>query len=211
MSSDIALDATDYVDPDTLDATGYGDPDTLDATGYVDPDTLDATGYVDPDTLDATGYVDPDTMDATGYVDPDTMDATGYVVQDTLDATGYVDPDTLDATVYVDPDTLGSLPYQGRALTLTIYWEVTDDDPAIDWCCHLVAQLRPPSRGGYSLLDFSYTLLTSVGGERLLRGLHRRGVTGDDLTIRIRDSEENKKYLRALGASLNNFNSVNIW
>ncbi|XP_069157803.1 uncharacterized protein [Procambarus clarkii] len=156
------MDATGYVDPDTMDATGYVDPDTMDATGYVDPDTLDATGYVDPDTLDATGYVDPDTMDATGYVDPDTLDATGYVDPDTLDATGYVDPDTLDATGYVDPDTLGSLPYQGRALTLTIYWDVTDDDPAIDWCCHLVAQLCPPSRGGYSDLTFPYTSLTST-------------------------------------------------
>ncbi|XP_069157756.1 uncharacterized protein [Procambarus clarkii] len=161
----INLDDTGYVDPDTLDATSYVDPDTLDATGYVDPDTLDATGYVDPDTLDATGYVDPDTLDATGYVDPDTLDATGYVDPDTMDTTGYVDPDTLDATVYVDPDTLGSLPYQGRALTLTIYWEVTDDDPAIDWCCHLAAQLCPPSRGGYSRLVFADTRLTSVGVE----------------------------------------------
>ncbi|XP_069157819.1 uncharacterized protein [Procambarus clarkii] len=134
----------------------------LDATGYVDPNTLDATGYVDPDTLDATGYVDPDTLDATGYVVPDTLDATGYVDPDTLDATGYVDPDTLDATGYVDPDTLDTLPYQGRKLCLTISRDLTDDDPAIDWCCHLVAQLCPPSRGGYSDLDFSYTRLTST-------------------------------------------------
>ncbi|XP_069157751.1 uncharacterized protein [Procambarus clarkii] len=204
------LDATGYVDPDTLDATSYVDPDTLDATGYVDPDTLDATGYVDPDTLDATGYVDPDTLDARGYVDPDTLDATGYVDPDTLDATGYVDPDTLDATGYVDPDTLDTLPYQGRILNLTIRRDLTDDDRAIDWCCHLVAQLCPPSRGGYSDLNFCNTRLTSVGGERLLRGLHRRGVTGDYLTIRIRDSEENKKYLQELSASLNNFNNVKI-
>ncbi|XP_069158020.1 uncharacterized protein [Procambarus clarkii] len=154
------LDATGYVDPDTLDATGYVDPDTLDATGYVDPDTLDATGYVDPDTLDATGYVDPDTLDATGYVDPDTLDATSYVDPDTLDATGYVDPDTLDATGYVDPDTLDTLPCQGRALNLTIRRDLTDDDPAIDWCCHLAAQLCPFSREGYSRLYFSNTLLT---------------------------------------------------
>ncbi|XP_069157951.1 uncharacterized protein [Procambarus clarkii] len=123
---------------------------------------LDATGYVDPDTLDATGYVDPDTLDATGYVDPDTLDATGYVVPDTLDATGYVDPDTLDATGYVDPDTLDTLPYQGRTLILTIRRRVTDDDPAIDWCCHLAAQLCPPSRGGYTALDFSDMRPTST-------------------------------------------------
>nr|XP_045590821.1 uncharacterized protein LOC123752831 [Procambarus clarkii] len=134
-----------------LDARSYGDPDTLDATGYVDPDTLDATGYVDPDTLDATGYVDPDTLDARGYVDPDT-----------LDATGYVDPDTLDATGYVDPDTLDTLQYQGRILNLTIRRDLTDDDRAIDWCCHLVAQLCPPSRGGYSDLNFCNTRLTSM-------------------------------------------------
>ncbi|XP_069157805.1 uncharacterized protein [Procambarus clarkii] len=210
------LDATGYVNPDTLDATGYVDPDTLDATGYVNPDTLDATGYGDPDTLDATGYVHPDTLDATGYGDPNTLDATGYVHPDTLDATGYVDPDTLDATGYVDPDTLGSLPYQGRTLRLTIIRGLTDDDPAIDWCCHLAAQLRPPSRGGYSRLDFHDTRLTSVGVERLLRELHRRGVTGDFLSIMIRcsedreDSKENKRYLRELGASLNNFNDVYI-
>ncbi|XP_069157750.1 uncharacterized protein [Procambarus clarkii] len=208
------LDATGNVDPDTLDATGYVDSDTLDATGYVVPDTLDATGYVVPDTLDAMGYVDPDTMDATGYVDPDTLDATGYVDPDTLDATGYGDPDTLDATGYVDLDTLDTLPYQGRELRLIIRWEcLTDDDPAIDWCCHLAAQLRPPSSGGYSLLVFPDTSLTCVGGERLLRELHRRGVTGDDLEIEIRyseDSEENERYLRELGASLNNFNNVKI-
>ncbi|XP_069157793.1 uncharacterized protein [Procambarus clarkii] len=161
--------------------------------------------------LDATGYVDPDTLDATGYVDPDTLDATGYVVPDTLDATGYVDPDTLDATGYVDPDTLDTLPYQGRTLILTIRRRVTDDDPAIDWCCHLAAQLCPPSRGGYTALDFSDMRPTSVGGERLLRGLHRRGVTGRNLAIRIDDSEENKKCLQELGASLNNFNNVHIW
>ncbi|XP_069157754.1 uncharacterized protein [Procambarus clarkii] len=204
------LDATGYVDPDTLDATGYVDPDTLDATGYVDPDTLDATGYVDPDTLDATGYVDPDTLDATGYVDPDTLDATGYVDPDTLDATGYVDPDTLDATGYVDPDTLDTLPYQGRELGLTIRRDLTDDDPAIDWCCHLAAQLCPPSRGGYSHLAFRDTRLTCVGGERLLQGLHRRGVTGDELLIGIDDSVKNKKYLRELCASFNNFKNVLI-
>nr|XP_045591368.1 uncharacterized protein LOC123753418 [Procambarus clarkii] len=119
----------------------------LDAKSYVDPDTLDATGYVDPDTLDATGYVDPDTLDATGYVDPDTLDATGYVDPDTLDATGYVDPDTLD---------------QGRTLRLTIRRDLTDDDRAIDWCCHLAAQLCPPSRGGYSLLYSSNSRLTST-------------------------------------------------
>ncbi|XP_069157745.1 uncharacterized protein [Procambarus clarkii] len=207
------LDATGFVDPDTLDATGFVDPDTLDATGYVDPDTLDATGYVDPDTLDATGYVDPDTLDATGYVDPDTLDAMSYGDPDTVDAMSYGDPDTLDATVYVDPDTLGSLPYQGRELGLTIWLDLTDDDPAIDWCCHLAAQLCPPSRGGYSVLDFPDTSLTSVGVERLLRELHLRGVTGDDLEIKIRyseDREENKRYLRELGASLNNFNNVKI-
>ncbi|XP_069157616.1 uncharacterized protein [Procambarus clarkii] len=200
MDLDIDLDVTGYVVPDTLDATGYVDPDTLDATGFVDPDTLDATGFVDPDTLDATDYVDPDTLDATDYVDPDT-----------LDATGYVDPDTLDATGYVDPDTLDTLPYQGRMLDLTIWRRLTDDDPAIDWCCDLAAQLCPPSRGGYSYLGFSNTLLTRVGGERLLRGLHRRDVTGRDLRIWIEDSEENKKYLRELGASLNNFNDVETW
>ncbi|XP_069178723.1 uncharacterized protein [Procambarus clarkii] len=182
----------------------------LDATGYVDPDTLDDTGYVDPDTLDATGYVDPDTLDATVYVDPDTLDATGCVDPDTLDATGFVDPDTLDATGYVDSDTLDTLPCQGRTLVLTIRRDITDDDPAIDWCCHLAAQLCPPSRGRYSGLDFSNTRLTSVGGERLLRGLHRRDVTGRDLAIGIRDSEENKKYLQELSASLNNFNNVYI-
>ncbi|XP_069158010.1 uncharacterized protein [Procambarus clarkii] len=160
----------------------------LDATGYVVPDTLDATGYVDPDTLDATGYVDPDTLDATGYVDLDTLDATGYVV----------------------PDTLGSLPCQGRTLRMTITRRLNDDDPAIDWCCHLAAQLCPFSRGGYSDLWFLDTRLTSAGVERLLRGLHRRGVTGGSLWIRIEDSEENKKYLRELGASLNNFNNVYI-
>ncbi|XP_069157651.1 uncharacterized protein [Procambarus clarkii] len=110
--------------------------------------------------LDATGDVDPDTLDATGYVDPDTLDATGYVDPDTLDATGYVDPDTLDATGYVDPDTLDTLPYQGWILDLTIRRGLTDDDPTIDWCCHLAAQLYPPSSGGYSLLDFSGTSLT---------------------------------------------------
>ncbi|XP_069157783.1 uncharacterized protein [Procambarus clarkii] len=213
-----------YVDPDTLDALGYVDPDTLDATGYVDPDTL---GYVDPDTLDATGYVVPDTLDATGYVDTDTLDAMGYVDPDTLDATRYVDPDTLDATGYVDPDTLDTLPCQGMALDLTIRRRLTDDDPAIDWCCHLAAQLCSFSRGGYSLLYFHNTRLTSVGGERLLRGLHRRGVTGDDLDIDLAtgirysedsedsedsdDSEENNKYLRELIASLNNFNELYIW
>nr|XP_045590068.1 uncharacterized protein LOC123752047 [Procambarus clarkii]XP_045590069.1 uncharacterized protein LOC123752047 [Procambarus clarkii]XP_045590071.1 uncharacterized protein LOC123752047 [Procambarus clarkii]XP_045590072.1 uncharacterized protein LOC123752047 [Procambarus clarkii]XP_045590073.1 uncharacterized protein LOC123752047 [Procambarus clarkii]XP_045590074.1 uncharacterized protein LOC123752047 [Procambarus clarkii] len=193
----------------TLDDTGYVVPDTLDDTGYVDPDTLDDTGYVDPDTLDDTGYVIPDTLDATGYVDPDTLDATGYVDPDTLDATGYVDPDTMDATGYVDPYTLGSMPYQGRELRLTS-WDLTDDDPAIDWCCHLAAQLCPFSREGCSRLVFRNTRLTSVGGERLLRGLHRRGVTGGSLWIEIRDSEENKKYLQELGASLNNFNIVSI-
>nr|XP_045618250.1 uncharacterized protein LOC123770447 isoform X2 [Procambarus clarkii] len=153
-------------------------------------------------------------LDAWDYVVPDTLDAMSYGDPDTLDATGYVDPDTLDATGYVDPDTLGSLPYQGRELNLTIRRDLTDDDPAIDWCCHLVAQLCPPSRGGYSDLYFPNTRLTSVGGERLLRGLHRRGVTGDDLAIWIQDSEdseENKKYLQELGASLNNFNDVYIW
>ncbi|XP_069157797.1 uncharacterized protein [Procambarus clarkii] len=172
---------------------------------------LDAMDYVDPDTLDATGYVDPDTLDATGYVDPDTLDATGYADPDTLDATGYVDPDTLDATGFVDPDTLDTLPYQGRELHLIILRDLTDDDPAIDWCCRLVAQLCPPSRGGYSGLEFSSTLLTCVGVERLLRGLHRRGVTGDNLKIMIRDNKENRKHPRELGASLNNFNNVYIW
>nr|XP_045586453.1 uncharacterized protein LOC123748294 [Procambarus clarkii] len=171
---------------------------------------LDDNGYVDPDTLDDTGYVDPDTLDATGYVDPDTLDATGYVDPDTLDATGYVDPDTLDATGYVDPDILDTLPYQGRELLLTIRRDLTIDDPAIDWCCRLAAQLCPPSRGRYSLLALFDTPLTCVGGERLLRGLHRRGVTGDGLCIEIRDSEENKKYLQELGASLNNFIIVSI-
>ncbi|XP_069157812.1 uncharacterized protein [Procambarus clarkii] len=126
----------------------------LNTKSYVDPDTLEAPGYVDPDTLDATGYVDPDTLEATGYVDPDTLDATGYVDSDTLDATGYVDPDTLD-----------TLPYQGRTLILTIRRRLTDDDPAIDWCWHLAAQLCPPSRGGYSVLWFPDTRLTSVGVE----------------------------------------------
>ncbi|XP_069157770.1 uncharacterized protein [Procambarus clarkii] len=172
--------------------------------------TLDATGYVVPDTLDATGYVDPDTLDATGYVDPNTLDATGYVVPDTLDATGYVDPNTLDATGYVVPDTLDTLPCQGRTLRLTIRRDLTDDDPAIDWCCHLAAQLCPPSRGGYSRLYFPNTHLTSVGVEGLLRGLHRRGVTGDDLTIWIWDSVKNEKYLQELRASLNNFYNVHI-
>ncbi|XP_069157776.1 uncharacterized protein [Procambarus clarkii] len=65
-----------------------------------------------------------------------------------LDTTGYVVPDTLDATGYVDPDTLGSLLCQGMALDLTITRRLTDDDPAIDWCCHLAAQLCPPSREG---------------------------------------------------------------
>ncbi|XP_069157732.1 uncharacterized protein [Procambarus clarkii] len=102
------------------------------------------------------------TLDATGYVDPDTLDATGYVVPDTLDATGYVVPDTLDAPGYVDPDTLDTLPYQGRTLILTIRRRVTDDDPAIDWCCHLAAQLCPPSRGGYTALDFSDMRPTST-------------------------------------------------
>ncbi|XP_069159282.1 uncharacterized protein [Procambarus clarkii] len=155
------------------------------------------------------------TLDITGYVDPDTLDATGYVDPDTLDATGYVDPDTLDATGYVDPDTLDTLPYQPRKLRLTIRRGLTDDDPAIDWCCHLAAQLCPFSREGYSRLYFSNTLLTCVGGERLLRGLHRRGVTGDDLEIDLatmfRYSEENNKYLRELSASLNNFNTFYIW
>ncbi|XP_069157947.1 uncharacterized protein [Procambarus clarkii] len=172
--------------------------------------TLDATGYVDPDTLDATGYVDPDTLDAMGYVDPDTLDATGYVDPDTLDATDYVDPDTLDIRGYVNPDTLDTLPYQGRTLTLTIRRDLTDDDPAIDWCCHLAAQLCPPSRGGYSHLAFLDTRLTCVGGERLLRGLHRRGVTGDELWIWIQDSDENNKYLQELCASFNNFKNVLI-
>nr|XP_045587707.1 uncharacterized protein LOC123749635 [Procambarus clarkii] len=117
---------------------------------------------------------------------------------------------TLDAKSYVDPNTLDSLPYQGRKLNLTISRDLTDDDPAIDWCCHLAAQLRPPSRGGYSHLSFKSTLLTGVGGERLLRGLHRRGVTGENLSIWIEDSEENKDYLRELAASLNNFNNVYI-
>ncbi|XP_069157815.1 uncharacterized protein [Procambarus clarkii] len=137
----------------------------LDARRYVDPDTLDATGYVDPDTLGATGYVNPDTLDARRYVDPDTLDATGYVDPDTLGATGYVNPDTLDATGYVDPDTLDTLQYQGRILSLSIWRRHTDDDPAIEWCCRLVAQLCPLSRGGYSrlycrVLDFSYEPFT---------------------------------------------------
>ncbi|XP_069196022.1 uncharacterized protein [Procambarus clarkii] len=128
-----------------------------------------------------------------------------------LDATGYVDPDTLDATGYADPDTLVTLPCQGRRLNLIIRRDLTDDDRAIDWCCHLAAQLCPPSRRRCSLMWFRDTRLTSVGGERLLRGLHRRGVTGRFLAIGIRDSEENKKYLRELSASLNNFNNVDIW
>ncbi|XP_069177179.1 uncharacterized protein, partial [Procambarus clarkii] len=66
----------------------------------------------------------------------------------------------LDPTGYANPDTLDTLPYQGRILGLTILGRLTDDDPAIDWCCHLAAQLCPPSRRGYSLLDFSYTRLT---------------------------------------------------
>nr|XP_045608501.1 uncharacterized protein LOC123764559 [Procambarus clarkii]XP_045608503.1 uncharacterized protein LOC123764559 [Procambarus clarkii] len=140
-------------------------------------------------TLGATGYVDPDTPDATGYVDPDTMDATGFM----------------------DPDTLDSLPYQGRELRLTISLVLTDDDPAIDWCCHLAAQLCPPSRGGYSLLYFTNTHLTSVGGERLLRGLHRKDVTGDELCIRIQDIQKKTNYLRELGASLNNFKFLLIY
>ncbi|XP_069158015.1 uncharacterized protein [Procambarus clarkii] len=129
-----------------------------------------------------------------------------------LDVRGYVVPDTLDATGYVDPDTLGSLPYQGKILNLTISWDLTDDDRAIDWCCRLAAQLCPPSRGGYSLLYFFNTRLTSVGGERLLRELHRRGVTGDNLTICIEYSEDSDdtKHLQELGASLNNFNNVKI-
>ncbi|XP_069157734.1 uncharacterized protein [Procambarus clarkii] len=99
------------------------------------------------------------------YGDPDTLDATGYVNPDTLDATGYVDPDTLDATGYVDPDTLDTLQYQGRILSLSIWRRHTHDDPAIDWCCHLAAQLCPFSRGGYSRLhcsfrDFSYEPFT---------------------------------------------------
>ncbi|XP_069157628.1 uncharacterized protein [Procambarus clarkii] len=138
------------------------------------------------------------------------LDATGYVVPDTLDATGFVDQDTLDATGYVDPDTLDTLPYQGRTLILTINRGLTDDDPAIDWCCRLAAQLCTPSREGNIRLVFYHSRLTSVGGERLLRGLHRRGVTGDYFSIRIRDSEKKKKYLRELCASLNNFNMVCI-
>ncbi|XP_069157944.1 uncharacterized protein [Procambarus clarkii] len=117
---------------------------------------------------------------------------------------------TLDATGYVDPDTLDTLPYQGRTLDLTIRRRLTDDNPAIDWCCHLAAQMCPPIRGGYIRLDFFNRHLTSVGGERLLRGLHRRGVTGDELVIWIQDSEENEKYLRELSASLNNFKNVLI-
>nr|XP_045588087.1 uncharacterized protein LOC123750002 [Procambarus clarkii] len=101
-------------------------------------------------------------LDAPGYVNPDTLDATGYVDPDTLDATGYVDPDTLDATGYVDPDTLDTLPCQGRTLRMTIRLDLTDDDPAIDWCCRLAAQLCPPSRGGYSDLYFPKTRLTST-------------------------------------------------
>nr|XP_045618234.1 uncharacterized protein LOC123770443 [Procambarus clarkii]XP_045618235.1 uncharacterized protein LOC123770443 [Procambarus clarkii]XP_045618236.1 uncharacterized protein LOC123770443 [Procambarus clarkii]XP_045618237.1 uncharacterized protein LOC123770443 [Procambarus clarkii]XP_045618238.1 uncharacterized protein LOC123770443 [Procambarus clarkii] len=122
---------------------------------------------------------------------------------------------TLDATGYVDPDTLDTLPYQGRPLRLTIRRDLTDDDPAIDWCCRLAAQLCTPSKGGYRGLLFRETRLTSVGVERLLRGLHRRGVTGlsleIDLANGIRESEGNKKYLRELSASLNNFNNVDIW
>nr|XP_045618482.1 uncharacterized protein LOC123770531 isoform X1 [Procambarus clarkii]XP_045618483.1 uncharacterized protein LOC123770531 isoform X1 [Procambarus clarkii]XP_045618484.1 uncharacterized protein LOC123770531 isoform X1 [Procambarus clarkii]XP_045618485.1 uncharacterized protein LOC123770531 isoform X1 [Procambarus clarkii]XP_045618486.1 uncharacterized protein LOC123770531 isoform X1 [Procambarus clarkii]XP_045618487.1 uncharacterized protein LOC123770531 isoform X1 [Procambarus clarkii]XP_04 len=151
------------------------------------------------------------TLDARSYVDPDTLDARSYVNQDTLDTRSYVHPDTLDATGYVDPDTLDTLPYQGRRLDLTIRRGLTDDDPAIDWCCHLAAQLCPPSRGGYSLLWFRDTRLTSVGVESLLRGLHRRGVTGDELWIWIQDSQEQKKCLQELGASFNNFNNVEIW
>ncbi|XP_069157725.1 uncharacterized protein [Procambarus clarkii] len=128
-----------------------------------------------------------------------------------LDAMGYVDPDTLDATGYADPDTLVTLPCQERRLNLIIRRDLTDDDRAIDWCCHLAAQLCPPSRRRCSLLWFRDTRLASVGGERLLRELHRRGVTGRFLAIGIRDSEENKKYLQELSASLNNFNNVDIW
>ncbi|XP_069158016.1 uncharacterized protein [Procambarus clarkii] len=131
-----------------------------------------------------------------------------------LDDTSYVDPDTLDATGYVDPDTLDTLPCQGRELDLTIRRRLTDDGPAIDWCCHLVAQLCPPSRGRYSRLYFPNTRLTSVGGKRLLRGLHRRGVTGRELKIDLAISmmfNGNNKCLQELGASLNNFNNVCIW
>nr|XP_045618476.1 uncharacterized protein LOC123770527 [Procambarus clarkii] len=138
-----------------------------------------------------------------------TLDARSYV--DNRYARAYMDPDSQDAMGYVDPDTLGSLPCQGRILTLTISWLLTDDDPAIDWCCHLAAQLCPLSGEGYSRLHFTHTSLTSVGGERLLRGLHQRGVTGHHLAIRIRDSKENKKLLRELSASLNNVKNVEIW
>ncbi|XP_069157737.1 uncharacterized protein [Procambarus clarkii] len=69
---------------------------------------------------------------------------------------------TLDDTGYVDSDTLDILPHQGRILNLTIRRDLTDDDPAIDWCCRLAAQLCPPSGEGYSFLHFRDTRLTST-------------------------------------------------
>ncbi|XP_069158003.1 uncharacterized protein [Procambarus clarkii] len=96
----------------------------------------------------------------------------------------------VEATGNEDLATLPSLQYRGCGLELTIVCSFTDDSPDLDWCCRLARQLCPRTSTrifSYPFLNFCGTDLTSVGVEKLLRGLDREGVTTNNLLVEVTD------------------------
>ncbi|XP_069157987.1 uncharacterized protein [Procambarus clarkii] len=94
----------------------------------------------------------------------------------------------LEATSSMDLATPPSLPYKGSGLELTIMCSFTDNSRELDLCCQLARQLCPPAkRLRYSFLSFCKTDITSVGVEKLLRGLNHEGVTTNNLLVEVAD------------------------
>ncbi|XP_069157891.1 uncharacterized protein [Procambarus clarkii] len=117
---------------------------------------------------------------------------------------------TVDAREDTELTNMPSQLYKGRKLKVTISPALTADNPLIDWCCQLTAQLCPSTFGGYDVLDLTLKDLTSEKGKRLLRELHRRGVKGNCLCLTIKDNKRKKKELKNVGVLLKNFKHLHV-
>ncbi|XP_069157880.1 uncharacterized protein [Procambarus clarkii] len=117
---------------------------------------------------------------------------------------------TVDAREDTELTNMPSQLYKGRKLKVTISPALTADNPLIDWCCQLTAQLCPSTFGGYDVLDLTLKDLTSEKGKRLLRELHRRGVKGNCLCLTIKDNKRKKKELKNVGVSFKNFKHLHV-